>query len=446
MVRGARSTFLLLGVLVGLVAYIYFVDRNQPLGEADDRDSVFEGVTADDIAEVEIRSEDGETTRLTKTDGHWRIVEPVAADADSNELSTITSTLADLDIESVVEEEAADLQRFGLDPARIDVAFRTADQTEMRRVLIGDRTPTGTEIYGRTADSQRVFLISSFIDGTLNKNTFALRDKDILKFERGTVDALELTQGSTRFSFRKRDGEWDIVQPIAARGDFGIIESAVERVASAQMQRLVEPEATDLRKYGLDRPTLTVVVGTGSSRATLTLGRTEDAVVYAKDDARPMEFAVAPTIATDLVKTLEDYRRNDLFDSRAFTVTRAEFTRGTETVAFEKTTTEGNDTWTRVGGGDVDAAALDDLLGKVTGLRATGFQTGAHPSVKSPALRVTMHFGEGKTETVSFGRAGADVFASRSDEPGAAHVDAQAFDEAVKALEATNAPPASAEP
>ena len=439
MVRGARSTLLLLGVLVGLVAYIYFVDRNQPLGDVEERDSVFEGVTAEDIEEIEIRSEDGETTRASRADGQWRIVEPEPGDADADELSTITSTLADLEIQSVIEENAPDLQRFGLEPARIDVAFRTKGQEAMQRVLIGDRTPTGSDLYARMPDSRRVFLLSSSADSTFNKNTFALRDKDILKFDRAQVDSLEMTRGSSRYSFRKRDGEWDILQPIAARGDFGIIESAVERVASAQMQRIVESEASDLRKYGLDRPTATIVIGTGDQRSTLTLGRTEDAVVFAKDASRPMVFAVAPTIESDLFKALEDYRRKDLFDSRSFTATRAEFAQGKETVVFEKSKNEGGETWT-MAGGTADSGTIEDLLGRITALRATGFQAAAHPSLKSPALTVTIQFGEGKTETVSFGRAGENVFASRNDEPGAAQVDGMAFDEALKVLETARAP------
>src|SRR5690606_35381616 len=126
------STLLLLGVLVGLVAYIWFVDRNQPFGDAVERDKVFEGVAADDITELEIRAEDGETTRLTKTDGAWRIADPVMGDADADELSTIATTLAGLEIQSVIEEDAPDLVRFGLEPPRIEVGFRTAGADTMR--------------------------------------------------------------------------------------------------------------------------------------------------------------------------------------------------------------------------------------------------------------------------------------------------------------------------
>ena len=42
---------------------------------------------------------------------------------------------------------------------------------------------------------------------------------------------------------------------------------------------------------------------------------------------------------------------------------------------------------------------------------------------------------DGKTETVTFGRAGADTYASRADEPGSAKLEINSFDEAIKALD-----------
>ena len=435
--RGLRSTILLLLVLVGLVAYIYFVDSKQPVGEEDEKENAFATVTADDLEEIEIKAEDGERSRLRKTDGRWMIVEPVNAEADEGEVSSIASTLADVDIQSVVAETPSDLKRFALDPPRIEVAFRVKGEKEPRRLLIGDKTPTSGDLYAKTPDKPRVFLVSSFLDSTFNKNTFALRDKRILKFERDKAETVELTSGTTALQFAKSGTEWKILKPIAARGDFGTIEGIVERLSSAQMQSLVAAEDSDLRKYGLDKPTATLVVGTGSSRATLLLGSTENAVVYAKDASRPQIFTVAPTLKTDAFKELPELRRKDLFDARAFTANRIELRRGNETLTFEKT--KGKDdmeVWRNAAGTDVDEMKVQDLLGTITGLRAETFEAAAHPSLKMPALTVTVRFDEGKTETVTFGRSGTDVFASRAGEPGSAKLDGAAFDAAMKAIDA----------
>ena len=119
-----------------------------------------------------------------------------------------------------------------------------------------------------------------------------------------------------------------------------------------------------------------------------------------------MVFTIAPVLKDDVIRTVADFRRKDLFDGRAFTATRAELKRGAETIVLEKTKGKDDaDVW-KACGKDVDSAKADDLLTKVTGLRAASFEEQAHPSLKSPALVVTVSFGENKQETVTFGAIG----------------------------------------
>ena len=71
----------------------------------------------------------------------------------------------------VVDEKPADLKGFGLDPARIDVRFKVKGQNAERRVLLGDKTPTGGDLYAKLPDSPRVFLVASYLEPTFNKST-----------------------------------------------------------------------------------------------------------------------------------------------------------------------------------------------------------------------------------------------------------------------------------
>ena len=188
--RRFASLIVLALVLAGLLGYIYFVDRGRPAEDA--KETVFSGVTADDIEEITIRSADGEESRVQKAEAGWRLVAPVQADADQNEISSMTSTLGTIDIQRVVDENAPDLKQYALEPARVEVAFRAKGEKEPRRLLLGEKTPTGGDLYARLPDQRRVFLVSSFLDSTFNKNTFALRDKAVLKFDREKADGLEL--------------------------------------------------------------------------------------------------------------------------------------------------------------------------------------------------------------------------------------------------------------
>jgi hypothetical protein len=433
--RGFKSTLVLLVALIAIVGYIYFVDSKKPVNDTEAKEKAFTGVTADDVEEMQVKSAEGETSRLQKIDGKWQVVDPIKTEADNTEASNIASSLASIDIQRVVDENSSNLKNYGLDPPRIEVGFRTKGKKDLQRILLGEKTPTGGDVYAQVPGKKRVFLVNSFLESTFNKTTFALRDKKVLAFDRDKVDSLELSSADKSLQFAKHGGEWSIVKPLAARADFGAVEGALERIASVQMQAIVADSADDAKKFGLDKPSATINVGLGSSKATLLLGKTENAVVYARDAARPMVFTVAPTLTTDLFKDVGEYRRKDLFDSRSFNEDKVTFTRGSETVTLEKSKgKDGKESW-KNGAKDVDAAKADELLGKLGTLRADKFQAQADPALKTPALTVTAQF-DNKTETVAFARAGATVVASRNGEPGSASVDAMAFDELMKAIDA----------
>jgi hypothetical protein len=431
----AVTPIVLVLVLGGLGGYIYYLNNKTPAPPADAKQRAFSSVEADAIDELRIAA-GGETTRLAKTNDTWTIVEPLKADADSREVGSIATTLASLDIEEVVDEKPADLKLFGLDPARIDVAFKAKGQPAEQRLLLGDKTPTGDSVYAKLPGSPRVFTVQSYLEATFNKTTFALRDKAVLKVDRQKADGLELKAGATEIVLTKSGENWSLVKPVAARADYAVVEGALERLASAQMQGLAMDQEAAPSRFGFDKPTATMTIKTGSSSATLLLGKTENAVVFAKDERRPIVFTVAPTLRTDVIKEVGDFRRKDLFDFRSFTATRVEFTRGTETQVFERSKDkDGKDVWKGAGGKALDAGKIEELVAQTSGLRATAFEDATHASLKTPVLTIKAMFDKG-SETVIFGRAGSDVVASRSGEPGSARLDAPAFEDVIKALDA----------
>jgi hypothetical protein len=80
---------------------------------------------------------------------------------------------------------------------------------------------------------------------------------------------------------------------------------------------------------------------------------------------------------------------------------------------------------------------VEGLLAGLADVRATSFvDSRAKTGLDTPVLTVVAKFDEGrKEERVTFGRVGNDVFASRPDDPGAAKIEAEKLDEALKALD-----------
>lgn len=443
--RGAWSTLALVVVAAGLGAYIYFGDPSSSGSET--KEKVFT-VSSDDIEELRISAKD-DTTVLEKTDGTWKVVEPVAVDADQSEVTSLLSSLTSLEVNREVDPKAADLAQYGLAAPKADIRF-TAKGGVTGRVRLGDQTPTASDLYAVKGDDPRVFLVSTFVETSLARSTFELRDKAVLKFERDKADGLDLTTDGKTASFSRSASEWKVTAPVTARGDYGAIEGLLTRLSSTRMASIEASETNDLAKFGLDAPASTVVVKTGSSAATLAVSAEKDGKVYARDLSRPIVFTIDATLAADLKKSVDDYRRKQLFEFRAFSAKKVVLTRGAETITLTKVPGSGEtptDKWTVAVGGaaakDVEAAKVDDLLTKLTGLNGDTFVAAA-PAAMTPALKVTAELDEGKTDEASIGRAGDAAFGTRADEAGAMTLSASAVDEATKALDALLAPPAAA--
>lgn len=444
--RGLRSFLALLVVAAGLGAYIYFVEsKRTPSAErTETRQKVF-AVESADIQELDVRSEKGERTKVKKTAGKWQIVEPTAAEADESEVSSLTSSLASLEIQRVVEEKAADLDQYGLKAPRLELVFAKADGKDAQRLHVGRKTPTGGDLYAKLAGQDRVFLIPAYLDTTFNRGTFDLRDKHLLKFERSQVDALEIVSGAKTLRFTKSGAEWKIASPVQARADYSQVEGVIGRVDDGRMSAIVASGEADLKVYGLDKPTVTVRLGTGSSQATMAFGKAADNAdqVYARDLSRALVFTVQKSLSEELgTKSAADYRRKDLFEFRPFTASRVEFVRDGKSFVFEKTKAQdGTDKWRQTAPAprDPDATKMESLLSAFANLRAQSFvESTAATGLDAPAIVVSAEFGESdnkKKEMVRFGRTKDAAFAALDGEPGAAKLDATDFGNALKALD-----------
>jgi hypothetical protein len=447
--RGLRSTIALIVVLGALGAYIYFVTwKKGPDDDAKKKEQVFTALVPDKIENLKIKSDKGETTTLTKTGGQWQITEPVTATADNSEAVQIASGLSSVDVVRVIDENPASLKDYGLAEPRIEVAFKIAGEKDYRHLLIGDKSPTGADLFAKRGNDKKVFLIPGFQEASFNKGTFDLRDKTLIKFDREKVDAAEVVASGKTLAIAKDGGEWKITRPLPVRADFGSVEGLLGRLQTLQMKSIVksDPTPADLKTYGLDKPEQSITLNLGSARATLQLGgKAPDGTIYARDASKPTVVTVEGALADDLKKGTDDYRRKDIFEFRPYNANRIELIRDGQTVAFEKVKADAKDAkdapekWRRVSptAADANKDTIDGLLSRLSNMRAASFvEATTKTGLDKPALTVVVKFDDGKKEErVTFGKVENDVFASRPGEPGAAKVDATDFSEALKALD-----------
>lgn len=467
-----RNTAILAILAAVLGAYLYFVERHReaPVAEGPDspRGKVFDKVDAAKIEEIQIAASSGETTTLKKVDNTWRLTAPIATAADQSEASGAASNLATADVQRVVDEQPKDIAAFGLAKPRITVTFRVAGEKAPRTLLLGDKNPTGSDLYAKLPDQPRVFLVSAYLEGTFDKGAFGFRDKRILTFDREKVDRLEVVSGSAKTTVARQEDTWSVVAPASARADFGVIESVLSRLANGQMKAIAwdpDPPAAataaaagpkpakaagphTLKEFGLDPAEHRLTLGAGSTTAEILLGKaTPEGDVYAKDASRSMVFTIEKALADDISRNPGDFRSKDVFAFRAFTGTRLEITRAGKTVAFERKKGTGKDTgekWVAVAPAPAaDEARIEDLVSKVATLRAESF-VDALPAGAAELAKVQTSFDEGKKhDAVTIYQAGPDYYAVRQGDAGAAKLLPVAVTDVVTALDATQKPDAA---
>jgi len=439
--KGLRTLGVLVVLLGGLAAYLFYVDAEKPVGESEDKPKVF-AVESDQIEALKISTIAGGVAELTKAADGWSLTSPQKLRADESEVTGITSNLASVTIQRVVDENPSNLGDYGLREPVAEVGFKTKGATAFKTLQIGTKTPTGSDLYAKIADDKKVFLVSGYLESTFNRTPFDLRDKKIISFDRDKVDRVEVRRGDAVISFAKANGEWRMAAPVAARADFGAVEGLISKLQSAQMTAVATEDPAEFTKFGITPPVAEVTIVSGSAKAAIAFGsKTPDNSVHVRDLSKSLVVTAPGDLFAEIEKAASEYRRKDVFEFRAFNLDRIEITRTGVTQVFEKLKGKGKDgadAWQNAGTkASVDATKFEAWLTRLSAVRAQSFADDkATTGLEAPVGTVKATFDDGKkTETVTFGRAGAEVFAGRADEPGAARLDATEFDEALKALD-----------
>ncbi len=438
--RGA-STLVLLVVALTLGAYIYLIEPDRDPAAPEALESVF-AIDSNAIAALTVSAENGDRTVLRKSDERWQIVEPFQTNVDITQVVGLTSGLASLELQRVVfePEDAPEMSQFGLSPPRVSVGVEA--ESLDTALLIGDETPTGGDLYATVEGSNRVFLISGFLDSTFNRTLFDLRDKSLLDFTRDQVDGLELSGTDLTVRLRKNEDQWALTEPLEAHADLAVTDGLIGRLATDQMVAIDTESATDLEPYGLAAPSVTARVSLGEGSATLLVGDpAPDGSVWAKDAARDIVFGIDATLADELARAAVEYRRKNLFGFRPFNASRLEFEHdGVRHIFQQLVADEASTNWDRLEptGETIEDGGLDDLLAQLSNLRAEGFvETRDGTGLDSPVATVLVRFDDPpRDERVTIGRVDDQVFAVSGEEVGAAVVTTRSWDDIVAALDA----------
>lgn len=257
-----RTTMVLGGIAVAMLAYILIFERNTlSTAELDARRGrVIETFVRAHVTRVEVEAGDthvalqraadqGEETLDTFGVGEWTLEAPVHADADGEAVDGLLSALEWLDARRTLEGTSAeDRARFGLDHPVATVTFTVAG-TE-HRLLVGGDDPRGEGIYVTVDEGSTSWIVGRDLLEALQHDADHFRNKEIFRHFR-TRDArrVEITNADTHAVMERTsaDGEvgpWQLVEPTHAYARAQGVDSLLQFATHARAMRFLREEAS----------------------------------------------------------------------------------------------------------------------------------------------------------------------------------------------------------
>jgi hypothetical protein len=303
-----RTTLILLLVLAGLGAYLYWVERPREQKEAEAK-KLF-SLKPDDIVEVHLRFQDREIL-LRKSGETWRLVQPIDAPADEITVKNLLNTIAECEVKRELED-AADLKQFGLDPPFVTLEVKLKDRT-LPAVAVGKNTPVGFSAYLQRLDDKKVRLTTSAFRAGLDKQVKDVRDKAILNFTDDDVQRFSVVRADGTITLARKDGQWTIEQPGPYPADTPTVRSFLSTLRTMRAIDFPNDQPTDLSPYGLDNPRLRVVLFLGKDQAEkhVLIGKEnpeKSTEIYVQTSGLPTIYTVSDWVWRDLNKSVGDFR------------------------------------------------------------------------------------------------------------------------------------------
>ncbi|GIW43161.1 MAG: hypothetical protein KatS3mg077_0443 [Candidatus Binatia bacterium] len=324
-----RTTIVLLLILAGLGAYLYWMELPRQQKEAEAK-KLFQ-FKPEDVVELRLHFQD-RNILLKKSGESWRLAEPIDAPADEITIKNLLNTIAECEVKRDLED-ATDLKQFGLDPPFVTLTVKLKDR-QLPEVAVGKNTPVGFSAYLQRLDDKKVRLTTSAFRAGLDKQVKDLRDKAILNFTDDDVQRFSLVRSDGTITLARKDGQWAIEQPGNFAADGPTVRSFLSTLRSMRAIDFPNDQPTDLSPYGLDNPRLRVVLFLGKDQAEkhVLIGREnpeKSTEIYVQTSGLPTIYTVSDWVWRDLNKNLNDFRDKtvlayDADQVKAIEVTRAD--------------------------------------------------------------------------------------------------------------------------
>jgi hypothetical protein len=292
-----RNTLLLLILLAGLGAYIWFVDRKQlSTDELRAQKGKVVEVDRSSADAVTIRNSEGSIQLTKNADGNWMLETPVKDRADSLAISTLFTALEGLRMEPIPPGKNGGLADYGLTKGDVSIKVNGKNSFEL---LIGKETAVEGKVYMRVEGKDTAYVAPKELRDQAAKGVKDWRDRKLSDLTATQVNKVIIKTAKGEVEAEKTSNHWSLTRPFKGRADDQKLIDLISNATTPRIEDFVA-DSKDLGTFGLNAPRGTVTFHADGVKepVVLQIGNTKqpEKPEEKKDEKKPEpEKPAAPT-------------------------------------------------------------------------------------------------------------------------------------------------------
>ena len=350
------------------------------------------------VRRVVLKTPAGEM-ELDKKDTHWDIVKPLRARADDQKVDDLISQVTSARIGQFVADDRGDLRPYGLAEPRGSITLFDQEQKKDQKIEIGESIKVAggedkgqtlqigsvpekekDQVYVRFAPRRSVYTLPKKIEEILNTKPADLRDNHLVRIDTNILDRITIdAPGKSKTVLARKDGNWTIASRNNAPADSGAVQRVIDMLQNERVTKFVEDVASNLPKYGLDKPQLELTFSSFASEntaetkageqpfATIAFGKEEGENVFARLTDEPFVVAVRRGLLDQISPDPVRWQELSIFKFKPEQIHRVSITTDKE-LSLER---DQNNQWRWLKGtGTINQANMESLLNTLSNLHA----------------------------------------------------------------------------
>jgi hypothetical protein len=397
----------------------------------DFRDKKLTDLTTAQVTRVLLKTAAGEMELEKKAD-HWEIVKPLRARGDDQKIGDLLAQITTASIQQFVAEDRGDLHPYGLAEPRGSITLFTAEDKGGQMLQIGGiPEKEKDQVYVRFTARNAVYTLPKKIEEVLGTKPADLRDRHLVRVEMDILDRITIeAAGKGKTVLARKAESWTIASRENQPANSGEVNRLLDLLKNELVTKFVEDVASDLPKYGLDKPPLQLTFSSFASEntaettagehpfATVAFGKIDGDNVYARLGDEPFVVAVRRRLLDNIFTDPLQWQELAIFKFKPDDVHKLSVLTDHESALVRNAKKE----WEWVKGNEpINQANVQSLLNTLTTLRAvrwTGATAPAH-ALDKPQATITFTTSPDDKNThklVVGGPAGDGMWFARTDE------------------------------